>query len=377
MDNIFQAVYFLRVYTLPVIIIIGTILNLLSFFVMRRIKSSTSFYFSILGLSDTLVLLTGGLNLWLSSAFNFYLVHFSTSVCKIYLFISYSMLDFSVWIIVLTTAEKLYAVSHPLDAHSLRTKTKKSLMIVIIAFFFCLVVNSHFLITHSMIYFEAVKNETLNQIENNTQTVTNQELLDLSICSYNKWNEFYEAYWAIFDATIYSFLPFSLISIFNVLILIYLKKAEYVSKKYKLHQLLETSLSNKTGYNYIFKNLKEKKAKDFLEVDLNLYNRQNFNYKKQSLKYINKRLIVLIFSINISFCILSMPMVILQIVQLHNYEHFSKNNKYFDLLTSIAEILQYLNHTTNFFFYSLSVRTFREQLKVFLTFFYGKYGVRL
>ena len=72
-----------------------------------------------------------------------------------------------------------------------------------------------------------------------------------------------------------------------------------------------------------------------------------------------------------------MPMVILQIVQLHNYEHFSKNNKYFDLLTSIAEILQYLNHTTNFFFYSLSVRTFREQLKVFLTFFYGKYGVRL
>jgi hypothetical protein len=357
--NHFQAVNFLRVYLLPAIILAGSILNLLSFFVMRRMKSSTSFYFSILGLSDTLVLLSGGLNLWLSSTFNFYLIQFSKSVCKIFPFFTYTMLDFSVWLIVITTGEKLFAVSQPLYAHSLKMKTKKSVCIVILALFICSTMNSHFLITHAIIDFKLI-----NQTENKYM-INNIELKDLSICSFNKWNRFYEEYWGYIDATIYSFLPFSLISVFNVLVIIYLKRAENESKQ--LYQL-ENSI---TRNNYIFKIIKEKKVKD---NDLNLYSRQNL--RKLSLKNINKRLIVLIFLINTSFCILSSPMVILQIVLLKNNEEFNYRNKQLDLFLSIAEIFQYLNHTTNFFFYSLSVRTFRKQLKIYLKLFHSNCCIR-
>jgi hypothetical protein len=45
--------YILRAYALPVIIVIGTILNMLSLFVMRRLHSATSFYMLILALADT------------------------------------------------------------------------------------------------------------------------------------------------------------------------------------------------------------------------------------------------------------------------------------------------------------------------------------
>ena len=45
--------HILRAYALPVIIMIGSILNMLSLFVMKRLKSTTSFYMSILALADT------------------------------------------------------------------------------------------------------------------------------------------------------------------------------------------------------------------------------------------------------------------------------------------------------------------------------------
>ena len=43
----------LRGILLPIIIFFGTIFNLISFFVMRRMQSSTSHYLSILGLIDS------------------------------------------------------------------------------------------------------------------------------------------------------------------------------------------------------------------------------------------------------------------------------------------------------------------------------------
>jgi len=97
----------LRVYVLPIIISIGIIFNLLSFFVMRRIHSTTSFYLSILNLSDSAVLLTGGLNVFLYATFKWSFINTSIEACKIFSFLIYSILDFSVLIIVIMTAEKL------------------------------------------------------------------------------------------------------------------------------------------------------------------------------------------------------------------------------------------------------------------------------
>jgi hypothetical protein len=52
-DIAIKISYILRAHCLPFIIVFGLLFNLLSFFVMRRIKTPTSFYITILGLSDT------------------------------------------------------------------------------------------------------------------------------------------------------------------------------------------------------------------------------------------------------------------------------------------------------------------------------------
>ena len=46
------------------------------------------------------------------------------------------------------------------------------------------------------------------------------------MCEYVRLKEFYEYYWIFIDATIYSFLPFVLLTIFNILIVYTLKQAD-------------------------------------------------------------------------------------------------------------------------------------------------------
>ena len=153
--------------------------------------------------------------------------------------------------------------------------------------------------------------------------INNIELKDLSFCSYSKWNRFYEEYWSYIDATIYSFLPFLLISVFNVLVIIYLKRAENNISKYKL-QVRKSSIPNQ-----FFVSLELGKLN---KTSRNFYKRRKKHFKLKSLKSINRRLTLTVLFINISFFILSSPMVILQIVQLNREDAFDINNKSLDLL---------------------------------------------
>lgn len=72
-------VYRLEMITLPILIICGSIFNIMTFIVMRRKRmrvSSTCFYMAVLAVTDTLVLWTGCLNQW------FYIIHVPTVVAK-------------------------------------------------------------------------------------------------------------------------------------------------------------------------------------------------------------------------------------------------------------------------------------------------------
>jgi len=115
------------------------------------------------------------------------------------------------------------------------------------------------------------------------------------------------------------------------------------------------------------------------------------NVKNQSAtKKMSRRLIAMIFITNISFCLFSMPMAILQIIYRYRSDYSSsfytnlsssnsnetinefvvsrnfsvrENNAINEMLHSIAELLQFLNHGSNFFLYSLSGQTFRKETK--------------
>ena len=76
---ILAIVHRIEIITLPILIIFGSIFNIMTFIVMRRKRmriSSTCFYMAALAVTDTLVLWTGCLNQW------FYIIQLPTLVVK-------------------------------------------------------------------------------------------------------------------------------------------------------------------------------------------------------------------------------------------------------------------------------------------------------
>lgn len=163
-----EVAYYLRAYFLPVLIIGGSVLNMLSFAVMRRIRSSiTSNYMATLGLVDSGVLIIGGVSLWMhtvESSFSFPLL--STMTCKLVPFALYTLADLSVFIIVIMTAERFYAVWRPLQA-SKRGKKRDFKMAMIASILICAAINSHFVFTHSTRRARVVDSENDAPFNNN------------------------------------------------------------------------------------------------------------------------------------------------------------------------------------------------------------------
>lgn len=81
---------------LPALIIFGSLCNIMTFIVMRRRRmriSSTCFYMAVLAVTDTLVLWTGCLNLWLHLMRFPIVVVQSNFTCKLVPFLFYIFAD--------------------------------------------------------------------------------------------------------------------------------------------------------------------------------------------------------------------------------------------------------------------------------------------
>lgn len=147
---------------------------------------------------------------------------------------------------------------------------------------------------------------------------------------------------------------------------------------------------NLTKHNRIIKyNLDSQKSKSYVvyfnkkvsEFDPKLNSRSNTIRYKRASKITSTRLIVMLITINVSFCVLSMPMSILQIVYYSYANEFALIDKQtaaqaehdretllelIDLFHAVAELLQFINHGLNFILYSLSGKTFRNESKLFV-----------
>ncbi|CAF0774904.1 unnamed protein product [Brachionus calyciflorus] len=384
--------FYLRVIVLPFVISFGFVLNMLTFFVMRKIRnfSTTSTYMASLGLVNSGVLFVGGVSLWIhtiNSNYSFALSSILT--CKLSPFLFYTLADWSVFIIVIMTAERLHAVWKPLRV----VRSNKKLQFKITMLFsvsLCSLINSHFILTHSVV--KAKKLSVEFNVNNKTEEIE-------EICIDTQWHEFYTNYWIYIDATIYSFLPFCLLSIFNISIVRYLFKAADDSLKLNEEKfLLKSNLKWRTNVLNSYENSIEvnrvshvrfESTNDYL---LSATSKKNNKIKNLNLFYsarkLNRRIALMLLSLNVSFLIFSMPMVVLQIIYYSlspsldsGHEPIVNSNETmitisdlpvnesviakFDLIKAIAELLQYLNHSTNFFLYSVSGKTFRQETKKF------------
>ena len=304
------------IYTFPILIIVGTICNILTFLVMRRKKlrnQSTGYYMAVLAVADELALLVGCLSGWLMSYKNFNILSISSYACKIFSVVLYTTFDFSVWLVVIMTIERFIAVTFPLKSMYFCT-VKKAKVATLILTCILFAINSHFLITHSTVY---DKNGTLGCDSAN-----------------ETFNYFIKHIWPWIDASKYAFVPFLTILIFNVLIIYNL----FIAAK----SIKNLSSNHQLQINHVTSNTQ------------NLTNHGSTNSQSNSSN--NRRLTVMLLVVSITFCILSTPVVVLQVLERAapgpNYQTFY----------SICLCLQYINHSTNFFLYVVSGKLFRNEV---------------
>lgn len=131
----------------PILIIFGTFGNTLTVVILIRQVgklSSTAVFLLALAVSDTMFLFTGPLRRWIIAVWNKDIRHISEIGCKFSVYFTYSSIQFSSWILVAVTVERLISVVWP-HRVKLGCTPRLSVMTVFILFLIIFGLNTHIL----------------------------------------------------------------------------------------------------------------------------------------------------------------------------------------------------------------------------------------
>ena len=286
-------------YGYPWLILLGTLGNILTFAVMRtRLSSITStyFYMTVLAAADITILLNGALRKWISQATDFNPSREHEVLCKLISYVHYWCFDFSAWILVAMTAERFIAVHWPLRCIDHTGKAKARKVIIGISIVLAIV---------------------------NIPLLWMLKIVDGECDCESQYKEFILEIWPIIDATVYSFMPFTFLLLFNILIIRELQKATAA------HGHLQATTDTRPPLT-------------------------NFH----------RRLTIMLLCISFTFLITSAPNVIHTIIRykVHTEKGSYENAAKIILGNTISSIFLYMMHSINFFLYSISGRKFRQEL---------------
>jgi len=114
-QNLVLAMTLLRT-VVPVIVLMGTVGNALSFCVLvrRRMRSTPMyFYLTLLAVADTFVLYVSAFKVWIRALTQFEVLHVSNVGCKLFMFILLCSFYMSAWLVVLVTWDRFLVVWFP------------------------------------------------------------------------------------------------------------------------------------------------------------------------------------------------------------------------------------------------------------------------
>ena len=189
----------------PVLLTLGTVGNALSAFVLSRpsIRSSpTAVCLAVLACTDLLVLYTGLLRQWLQHTFHVDVRHVSDAGCKIHTWLVYTSLDYSAWILLLLTVERVVYVWFPIRAKV--GITRKSIVVaLIVVLSVIMTINAHILFGFSL-----------------EKRPTDPGQIRL-VCGpkTEQYKRFIEVQWPWIDLLVFCFIPFVVIVAGNTLIM--------------------------------------------------------------------------------------------------------------------------------------------------------------
>lgn len=303
-----------------VILFFGTLGNVMSFIVLCNLTGktvSTFIYLSILALVDQFVLICGLLRSWIDHLLMSKMENRNKIFCKLSQFLGTSASVLSVWLIVAVTLERTIVISFPFQAHNLIQKNRAIIIATIMA---CVIIflNSHFLFTVDLV-------KTISAIDNSK---------NISLCIFSNQFSSFETSWILIDAIVYSFLPFTLILILNIVIMV------------KVCQARKTRRSMMT-----------------------LKRSQHSSERSES----TRQLTVMLLMISGTFLLTTTPIFIVKMIhwapaifkrkQMDKNELTIKDIAVSQFADSIAAFLMHLNHAMNFYLYCASGNKFRSTLK--------------
>lgn len=311
---------FLRMYVPPILVVIGTIGNLFSLIILARYRSKvkTYTYLAVLAAMDILVLYVGLLRIWLSIFF-IDIPSISSLLCKSISFLGYVSSDLSVWLIVAVTMERFVAVYFPLRASRIFTTSRVRLIILGIALVIC-AANLHVLWTLDLRH-------------------TRQNNSNVTLCKpLPAFQSLMVTIWPWVDAAMYSFIPFVVITVFNILLIKRISEARNMRKHLQQYTVRRKSSTCSGNTN----------AKSF----------EN-----------SKRLTRMLIAVSFTFLVTTLPVNVFHIVspvlgpddKTMELGEYIESFALFSLLRTIAEMLMYLNHSINFFLYCVTGKQFRYQ----------------
>ncbi|PVD21427.1 hypothetical protein C0Q70_19600 [Pomacea canaliculata] len=323
-----QARKFLLTYVPPVLIVLGTLGNIVSFIVLRRramCKVSSYLYLASLAVADSLVLYIGLLRLWLIELIEVDFHNSSDWVCKLMVSFGYIASDLSVWMIIAVTVERYIVVCFPLRACTMCNTNRAKVVICFIALLiFC--INIHFFWTVSLV-------EDSNNVTNCQATPSHIYLVD--------------EIWPWVDACFYSFLPFVTILILNILIISEVVKA-------RTHR---QNLQSMNEYHY--HQQRPQRPQQRRSTAATVFGCRRFSSPGEGTK-----LTVMLLTVSFTFLLTTLPMNISLIVTAfwNQQKHSERQMAQFNLAKTITELLMYVNHSINFFLYCATGQKFRKQI---------------
>ena len=200
----------------PITIVIGTIGNILAIVVLSRKemrKSTTSMYLNILAVSDIFVLYLGLLRNFIHKIYDVDVRDHSEPVCKLHIFLVYFTSHFSHWVLVAVAVERFIAVWFPFKAKILCTR-RNGLFALLLLAAILLAADGHFLLTHGV------------------RIITYKNITYRYGCEINNpdYEHFDEFIWPWIDAFFYSYGPFVLMLMFNIMIIVRLLRRPLLQK---------------------------------------------------------------------------------------------------------------------------------------------------
>ncbi len=218
----------LLAYVCPILLIFGTLGNMMSFVVFNTISMSgsvSSIFFRTLAIVDILYLYSSLPRIWVNAVFQYDIRNVHVAVCKLNTFFVYWSGHMSAWILSAVAVERVIGVSMPHRYKSLVTR-RRAKIVLLTTILALAALNAYFLV------FKVLR------------VITNDYSDKTSItCAVTSKEAFSAIVWSYIDIAVYSICPFTIICLSNICIIFFLIRA---SIKRKL-SMANTEATDKTS----------------------------------------------------------------------------------------------------------------------------------